>query len=97
MAQDRLLDDWRKKIDALDLELVRLLNERARCAQEIGKVKKNLGLPAYSPEREEEIMRNVTAQNRGPLSMQALRRLFERVIDESRSLERKAMDGKSDE
>ncbi|HWP82777.1 MAG TPA: chorismate mutase [Bacteroidota bacterium] len=99
MAQDpnRLLDDWRKKIDAIDLDLVRLLNERAQCAQEIGKIKKKLGLPAYSPDREEEIMRNVTSQSHGPLSLQALRRLFERIIDESRSLERRAIEGKSDE
>jgi len=85
------LDRWREKIDAVDLELVRLLNERAHYAEEIGKIKLSLGLDAYSPEREEEVMRNVTATNRGPLSLQALRRLFERIIDESRTQERLAM------
>lgn len=86
-----MLDHWRKKIDAIDVELVRLLNDRAQCAEEIGKVKLTLGLPAYSPEREEEVMKNVTSQNNGPLSLQAMKRLFERIIDESRSVERRAM------
>ncbi len=89
------LDRWRAKIDAVDLELVKLLNERAHFAEEIGKIKDSLGLDAYSPEREEEVMRNVTASNHGPLSLQALRRLFERIIDESRALERLAMHKKN--
>lgn len=88
------LDDWRKKIDAIDLQLVKLLNERAHSAEEIGKIKLELGLEAYSPEREEEVMRNVTKNNPGPLSGQAIRRLFERIIDESRSIERAFMEEK---
>ncbi|MEX1139214.1 MAG: chorismate mutase [Bacteroidota bacterium] len=91
------LDRWRSKIDAVDLELVKLLNERAHYAEEIGKIKLLLGLDAYSPEREEEVMHNVTTSNKGPLSLQALRRLFERIIDESRSLERLAMMMKKEE
>jgi chorismate mutase len=82
------LDVWRKKIDDIDLQLVRLLNDRAFCATELGKIKLTLGLDAYSPEREEEVMRNVTSSNPGPLSAQAIRRLFERIIDESRTVER---------
>jgi chorismate mutase len=89
LAED--LERWRDKIDVIDSELVRLLNERARCAEEIGRIKLILGLDAYSPEREEEVMKNVTTSNQGPLSLQALRRLFERIIDESRSIERLAM------
>ncbi|MEP0822413.1 MAG: chorismate mutase [Ignavibacterium sp.] len=85
------LERWRGRIDDIDLELVRLLNERARCAEEIGKIKIVLGLDAYSPEREEEVMNNVTTSNPGPLSPQAVKRLFERIIDESRSVERLAM------
>ena len=85
------IDKWRRKIDELDAELVKLLNERAKFAEEIGKLKSKLGLDAYSPEREEEIMSNVSNQNPGPLSLQALRRLYERIIDESRSVERAAM------
>jgi chorismate mutase len=86
------LEVWRKKIDEIDLELVRLLNHRAQCATELGKIKLDLGLDAYSPEREVEVMNNVTSRNPGPLSAPALRRLFERIIDESRSVERVFMD-----
>jgi len=82
------LDVWRTKIDDIDLQLVALLNDRARCATEIGRIKLLLGIDAYSPRREEEVMRNITTANRGPLSTQAMRRLFERIIDESRSVER---------
>jgi len=85
------LNALRKKIDELDQKLVRLLNERAHHAKEIGKIKARLGLAAYTPEREEEIMNNVTKENMGPLSIKAVRRLFERIIDESRAVERKAM------
>ena len=85
------IDKWRQKIDELDAELVKLLKERAKLAEEIGKLKSELGLDAYSPEREEEIMRNVSNRNPGPLSLQAIRRLYERIIDESRSVERGAM------
>jgi chorismate mutase-like protein len=85
------LDQWRKKIDELDLQLVELLNTRAAYAEEIGKVKLAQGLDAYSPEREEEVMENVNSHNSGPLSAQAIRRLFERIIDESRAVERAFM------
>ena len=85
---------WRDRIDAIDLELVKLLNERTQCAEEIGKIKLLLGLDAYSPEREEEVKRNVTAANGGPLSLKAMQRLFDRIIDESRSAERMSMDEK---
>lgn len=85
------IDEWRTKIDDVDNKLVDLLNERARYADEIGKIKERLGLEAYSPEREQEILRNVLGSNKGPLSDAALRRLFERIIDESRKLEREAM------
>jgi chorismate mutase len=87
------LEVWRIKIDEIDHQLVKLLNDRAHCATEIGKVKLTLGLDAYSPRREEEVMKNVTTNNVGPLSTQAIRRLFERIIDESRSVERIYMHG----
>ncbi len=82
------LETWRKRIDEIDVELVKLLNERTKCAMEIGKIKMTLGLEAYSPEREKEVMKNVTALNKGPLSSPAVRRLFERIIDEARTVER---------
>ncbi len=86
------LDDWRMQIDEIDLQLVKLLNARSRCAVEIGHLKKKANLPAWQPEREAEILRNVVKANPGPLGDAAIRRLFERIIDEARSLERHAMD-----
>ncbi len=86
------LAEWRKKIDEIDFQLVELLNRRAQYAEEIGKIKHKLGMDAYSPEREEEVMQNVMSHNGGPLSSQAMRRLFERIIDESRAVERIAME-----
>jgi chorismate mutase len=86
-AQDDI-GDWRRRIDELDLELVRLLNERAHCAIEIGKLKRKRGLAIYDPRREEQIIRTVTSQNAGPLDADGIRRLFERIIDESRRIER---------
>ncbi len=85
------INRWRDRIDEIDLELVKLLNERATCAEEIGKIKLLLGIEAYSPEREKEVMRNVGTAHPGPLSAKAIRRLFERIIDESRSVERVTM------
>jgi chorismate mutase len=79
---------WRERIDKIDRTLVGLFNERAVCAEEIGKIKILLGLEVYSPEREKEVVKNVVAENAGPLNDEAVVRLFERIIDESRSLER---------
>jgi chorismate mutase-like protein len=90
------LIDWRRRIDELDKKLVELLNERSRCALEIGKLKQAAKLPLYQPEREKEVLQNAERTNPGPLSNAAIRRLFERIIDEARAAERDAMhaDGK---
>ncbi len=85
------IEHWRDKIHEIDKKLVELLNERARFADEIGKIKEQLGMEAYSPKREKEVLDNIMKHNRGPLDNLALRRLFERIIDESRKLEREAM------
>ena len=82
------LEDLRKRIDMLDESLVRLLNARAACALEIGRIKREMGLPIYQPERESEVLKNVQAVNNGPLDQPAMKRLFERIIDEARHLER---------
>ena len=82
------LEDLRKRIDLLDESLVRLLNARAACALEIGRIKREMGVPIYQPERESEVLRNVQAVNNGPLDQAAIKRLFERIIDEARHLER---------
>ena len=91
MSVDRIIQDWRRKIDEIDAELVRLLNERSRCAVEVGKLKRTAQLPLYQPEREGEILNRVTRANSGPLPDTAIRRLFERILDEARAVERGAM------
>jgi chorismate mutase len=72
----------------LDQQIVKLLNERAINADEIGKVKRRIGMPVYVPSREEDVIRHVQGFNPGPLSAEAIARLYERIIDESRRLER---------
>jgi len=80
--------DWRKKIDELDRQLVRLLNERAQAAQEIGKLKRNTAMPIYEPDREKTIFENVRRQNQGPLPDSDLRQVYERIIDVMRKIQK---------
>ena len=82
------IDDLRRRIDEIDAQLVALLNARAACALAIGQEKKAAGLEIYQPEREAEVLGHVQAINQGPLDNGAVKRLFERVIDEARRLER---------
>jgi chorismate mutase len=87
------LEAWRRRIDTIDDQLMRLLNSRSACAVEVGRIKRSLGLPVFSPEREAEILERVMRDNPGPLDPLAVRRVFERIIDESRRLERLAAGG----
>ena len=80
---------WRDRIDAIDRIVLALLNERSRSANAIGHVKQRLNLPVYVPEREQRVLENVLSGNGGPLEDAAVRHLFERIIDETRSLERR--------
>ncbi len=82
------IDHWRAKIDEIDRKLVELLNERSRCAIEIGRLKQALSLRVYDPDRERDVIRRVKQENRGPLDDEGLQRLFERIIDECRHIER---------
>ncbi len=82
------IDDIRQAIDRLDSDLLCLFNERAALALLIGEIKKERDLPVYDPEREKLIFARMQAANPGPLDNGAIVRLFERVIDESRRLER---------
>lgn len=86
----REIAEYRRRIDAIDQALVQLLNERAGCALEIGRRKEAIGEPIFQPVREAEVLANVRAVNRGPLDDGAMTRLFERIIDEARRLERLA-------
>ncbi|MBN2423609.1 MAG: chorismate mutase [Calditrichaceae bacterium] len=79
---------YRQKIDDIDAKIVKLLNSRAKYADSIGRIKRSMNLPVYVPSREEDVIANVQAQNPGPLSDEAVRRLYERIIDESRRLEK---------
>ena len=82
------IDGIRKRIDLLDDVLLRIFSERARLALEIGRLKKGLGLPVFDPAREKRIFARMKEDNPGPLDGGAIVRLFERVVDESRRLER---------
>ena len=84
------IDELRRRIDEIDEQLVRLLNARAECALAIGREKRVLGLELYQPAREKDVLEHVQTVNRGPLDDHAVKRLFERVIDEARRLERLA-------
>ena len=78
----------RDEIDGIDLELLDLLNRRTRVVEQIGQMKESLELPIYEPRREDDVFRNVISHNVGPLTPDALQRIFERLIDEMRSLQR---------
>lgn len=82
------IEDWRRRIDELDRKLVELLNQRAQCAVEIGRLKRNTNLPIYEPDREKTILENVCRANRGPLSDDDLKRVYERMIDVMRTIQR---------
>ena len=81
------ISDWRKRIDGIDEKLVELLNQRARAAAAIGKLKRAASEPVYQPQRENEVLEQVQKLNAGPLSNQQLRRLFECIVDEARKIE----------
>src|SRR5688572_16712027 len=76
----------RSKIDRIDRDLVSLMNERAKLAHEIGKIKDANGQKCYDPAREEEVLARVAELSRGPLSSAALRSVFRELISGSRAL-----------
>ena len=88
------LSDWRDRIDEVDRKLLELLNERARSVLALAPLKRQQGIPIYEPKREEAVFRNIGAHNAGPLPPEAVRRIFERIIDEMRSLQRPVMKDK---
>ncbi len=80
--------DWRKKIDDIDRKLVELLSQRAQAAHEIGKLKRDLGMPIYEPDRERTVFENARNANRGPLPDRDLQRIYERIMDVMRQIQR---------
>jgi chorismate mutase len=87
----RALEDCRRRIDELDLRILELLNERTRVVEDIGGAKRVLGMPAYEPRREDEVYENITRHNGGPLPSDAAKRVFERIIDEMRNVQKLRM------
>jgi chorismate mutase-like protein len=85
------LERCRVLIDEVDRRIVALLNERTRVVEDIGRVKRAAGLPIYEPKREDQVFANVTEANGGPLTEEAVRRVFERIIDEMRKVQRLRM------
>lgn len=87
------IDELRAQIDRIDERLVELLNQRMTCALDIGRLKHDAGLDIYQPDREKDVVRHVQdcgQRAQGPLGREALARVFERIIDEARRLERAA-------
>ena len=94
-AQDKL-DEYRLTIDVIDRRIVEALNERTRVVEEIGRVKREAQLPIYEPKREDLVFANITASNQGPITAAGLRRIFERIIDEMRTIQRLRMAAQGD-
>ena len=82
------IEDWREKIDEVDTQILELINKRSEFSIKIGEIKTDKGIPIHSPEREKIIMKRMQQENPGPLSDDRVLRIFERIIDESRNLEK---------
>jgi chorismate mutase-like protein len=93
----KALAEYRDRIDSVDVRLVALLNERTRTVEQIGRVKREAHMPVYEPRREDDVFRNVTEHNSGPLQADAIRRIFERIIDEMRKVQRERMESQAAE
>lgn len=97
MAEGLSIEDLRNRIDLIDAQLVRLLNVRVACAVEVGRLKHEAGLAIYQPDREAQVLngvRKAATELAGPLTAEAVVRIFERIIDEARRAERqKGADG----
>ena len=87
-ARERL-EEYRVSIDSIDRRIVELINERTRVVEEIGRVKREAQLPVYEPKREEQVFANITSANQGPIPSDSVKRIFERIIDEMRTLQRR--------
>lgn len=83
------IEDYRRRIDALDAEIVRLINERAECAHRIGQAKLKTDRPAYAPDRERQVLEKVAAAGTGPLPPAAIQGIYREIMSACRSLERR--------
>ena len=85
------LEEFRVVIDQIDRRIVALLNERTEIVECIGRVKHECQMPVYEPRREDQVFANIAAANQGPIGHEAVRRIFERIIDEMRGIQRARM------
>ncbi len=83
----------REEIDRLDAELVRILNQRAALALDLAQLKQQLGWEIRDSERERQVLRRVTGANPGPFDHHGIKRIFRRIICESRRMEKELHDG----
>lgn len=83
------IDGWRRKIDDLDEQIVRLISERAEAARAIGDIKREADLPVYEPLRERAVFEHVRTVNPGPLADLEMLHVYERIIDVMRTLQRR--------
>lgn len=100
MAADLNLEALRDEIDKIDTVIVRLLDSRARCAYSIGRLKHEMGRPVYEPSREAAVIAHVRQVNdalTGPLDGDAIARLYERIMDEARRIQRLEAGGEAGE
>ena len=81
------IEYWRKEIDEIDGELLRLLNIRARLALKVGALKQAAHLPFCDPERERTVLERLREMNSGPLDERAVDKVFRRIIRESRRVQ----------
>ncbi len=81
------IEELRSRVDEVDRELIRILNERARIVQEIVSIKAEAGKPLFDPRREEEILQKVAEQNQGPIYDTSMREIFELILHRIRDLE----------
>jgi chorismate mutase len=94
---EKTLEGWRRQIDALDCELLRLLNQRAAIACEIASIKVASGLPAYDGNRERQVLARVIEKNTGPLDDQSVTDIFSGIIRETRRLGTQRMEEQNKE
>ena len=81
------LAEWRARIDDLDRQLLKLLNQRAGVALEVGRAKRETGAPVHDPEREQEIVEGLIQLNAGPLPAEAVRAIWREILSASRGLQ----------
>ena len=91
MAPENRLRECREAIDQVDVEILALINKRTGIVHEIGRIKQQMSMAIYEPKREDQVYENIRLNNKGPLPDDAAKRVFERIIDEMRTVQRLKM------